>query len=109
MGLLDGDIRSIIGEALQSIMLDGTYYVTDGAGTETANHPVRGFVDDYTDHERGMLALPAEDRRITMLADGLAFTPNLNGRVTMEGTKYAVLDVVRDPAGDTWTMRGRPV
>lgn len=119
MGLLDGDLKDIIGDALDFVMIDltlikvtpGTYNpVTDSDASTTANIGCRGMVDRFTDYERGNSQglIEANDRKILVLAKSLnGSTPTTRDRITAEGTTYQIINIDRDPASATFTIQAR--
>jgi len=127
MGLLDGEIKNIVGGALDFIMIDmvlvkvtpGAYNpILDTDASTTANIACRGFVDDYSDEARSLSArdaggksqsiIEASDRKITVLALSLGSTvPAIRDTITAEGVTYQIINVKRDPASATYTIQAR--
>lgn len=115
MGLLDGDLRAEIGEALYEIMLPAVLHkavVTyDDAGAPVksfTDHACLGFVDSYAAVLRYSGALPDEAVKIVVLQASLAVEPTKDDEITIRATRYKVGRIDQDPAQATWELQGVP-
>lgn len=118
MSLLnDGKLAKTIAAALAGVMYPvtlrrvtpGTYVPGTGSTpATTTDFPARGMFDSFSTEElAGGLVLPG-DRRVTLLADGLAVTPTPATDSVVIGTKVlTVVAVTSDPAAATWTLQVR--
>lgn len=121
MGLLDGDIATIVNDALGGTLLDMTIApvvqtpVSGKPGKFTQSWPVahacKGMIADYSDFARAN-GMPATDRQIVVLANsyrdqnGDLLTPKRGDRATL-GRTYDVINVGTDPATAHWALQVR--
>lgn len=116
MGLLDGQIASVISAAFSGIFLDATLYRPaatgdDGAGGGDGNGfdngaAVKAQVDVATDAMRQTEGYVDTDARILVLASGVD-KPNTDCQITLLGVRYGIRNVSRDPCGAYWDLHGR--
>jgi hypothetical protein len=115
MGLLDVDIRSIVGAALTDILLDLTYTPPSTGGTMVGGAWVgatagsartcKGLVDaDVHSLLPDPTTRKAKHRRVLITQTSLAVTPEPGGKVTARSLALTVLQVSQDPAGATWEL-----
>lgn len=118
MGVLDR-LPAIVNGALGSLVFsDGVLKVpadaeSDGQGGFIPGTPVsktcKVLVDDFSDYRRQALGVPANDRKIIVLAasieDGAVPAPGYI--VTAQGRDWSVVSVVRDPAAATYELQAR--
>lgn len=111
--LFNVPIADILNDALGPLVLDCTIHqkteTTDGAGGFTysyTDYAAKGFVDEYSDYSR-LNGIPATDRKIVVLGKSTTIVPEKDDDVTIEGVRYQVIDVQRDPVEATYTLQGR--
>lgn len=115
MSILD-DLPDAIAEALDDVFRDAVLLVpgaqvTDGQGGYTSGppteHPCKALVDDYSDMRRSSRGIPANDRKIIILAATLTVSPALGQSIRAEGRDWSIIALSRDPAAATWEVQGR--
>ncbi len=119
MGLLDGGIKSIVGNALQGVFLDFSIIkktVTAGSDpwepsitTETVT-ACKAIVTRFKYHEIDGERVKMEDRKIIILAEGLAVVPEIGDYIkgSTDSRRYQVVSpVTKDPAGATYVVQAR--
>lgn len=119
MGLLDGGIKKIVGNALTGIFLDFTIiqksYTTPTnpweSGTESETETAcKAIVTKFKYYEIDGEKVRAEDRKIIILAQDLAVIPKDGDyiKANTDSRRYLVIgDVKKDPAGATYIVQGR--
>lgn len=87
----------------------GSY--TSGPSVSTTNHTCRGVISDYDERQIDGSLVQRGDRRVLLLGGSLpsSVVPAPNDEVTIEGTKYSIVNVRRDPAGASYTLQVRGV
>lgn len=119
MGLLDGGIKQIVGNALTGIFLDFTLIqktITEPTNpwesatsteTSTACKAINAkFKYSEIDGER----IKQEDRKIIILAEGLSVVPTMGDLLKQSGEtrRYEIVSpVMKDAAGATYTCHCR--
>lgn len=115
MSILD-DLPDVIAEALDDVFRPATLkvpgtQVSDGQGGyiagPPADHPCKALVDDYSDVRRSALGIPANDRKIIILAASMAVSPAVGHTIRAEGRDWSIISLTRDPAAATWEVQGR--
>lgn len=115
MSILD-DLPDVIAEALDDVFRAGVLLVpgdkvSDGQGGfrpgPPVEHPCRVLVDDYSDFRRSSLGIPANDRKIIILAASAPVSPAVGHAVRAEGRDWSIISLSRDPAAATWECQGR--
>jgi hypothetical protein len=119
MGLLDGGIKKIIGNAAAGIFLDFTIIRKESVlsvnpweapVTTSTSYACKGIVSKFKQYEIDGENVKINDKKIVLLAEGLAITPELGDliQVPNDTRKYEVVGMVtRDPAGATITAHCR--
>jgi hypothetical protein len=85
----------------------------DGEGGFIPGTPVaracKALVDDYSDYRRQALGIPANDRKIIVLAWSIAAgaVPETGHGIVAENRTWQVISVVRDPAAATYELQAR--
>lgn len=112
MGLLNGGLRTVFGAALAGLYLDALLYPPDhtsdgkGGGTSGWGSPIacKAQLDRVTQAQAqgGVDA----DQRIIVLAAGLDETITTDHEITVEGVRWAISAVSRDPAQAYYDLRG---
>lgn len=115
MSILD-DLPDVIAEALGDLfrpavlMVPGNK-VSDGQGGwkpgPTVEYPCKALVDDYSDMRRNTAGIPANDRKIIILAASVAASPAVGHAIRAEGRNWQTISLSRDPAAATWEVQGR--
>jgi hypothetical protein len=115
MGLLDGGLQAIFGQAFGPRLLDATLHkvtlTDDGTGgfsSASLPYPVKGMIDDYSDYTRAQLGVPQTDVRLIVMQYGVPVEPQLQDELTIRDRRYALSRIKADPANATWTMNGSP-
>lgn len=115
MGLLDTQIRTLVGSALSPILLDITYTPPSSGGSmvagawvgATAGTPqtCKGLIDsDVSELIPDPAGRNAKHRRVLILQTTLAVTPVTQGKVSDGSETVTVLRRERDPANATWVL-----
>jgi hypothetical protein len=114
MGLLDGGLAAIVGNALDFLLLDGTLRRETSTTVDEHGAPVatavvtfafRGFDDVYDAAYRARAGIPATDIKICIPAASLATTPRQDDKLTIRGVWYQARAVVSDPARALWEIQ----
>lgn len=114
------DIAAIIDSAMSGGLLDATLHQTT-PGTRTPGDPTggtnpttvdaacKGMVDDYADGEIDGTLVLVGDRKVLLIGNSIAglLVPQPQDGVTIEGERYTVIRVKRDPAAATYLCQGR--
>jgi hypothetical protein len=121
MGLLDGDIAALVSDGLEAaeLPLDLTLTRTV-AGTPdpdepwvpvtptTTAYPCRGFEDSYSAYYLANQLVQEGDRKIVILAQSLAVTPEPGDQITSRGETFTIVGPVKtDPARAAWECQAR--
>lgn len=117
MSLLDA-LPGVFAAALTPLFRDGVLKVpgvaiSDGQGGWTPGAPVpkacKVLVEDYSDYRRQAVGIPANDRKIIVLANSIAdgAVPAAGYTITAEGRDWSVVSVARDPAAATYELQAR--
>ena len=106
MGLLDGDISTIVDGALSGLLMDvtvtqvteGTYTPGTGVTNTETEYSGKGFVEDDAQRyiDNGMIN--SGNRVVTLTQGSLSITPAKGDKVTIRGKESVVQDVGQDPA-----------
>ncbi len=123
MGLLDGSVQSIVGNAARFLMLDVTIHkpadgtfdpstgnMTSDSFTDTAVSRA-GFPDSSSSMYRGDSLLEADERLVVLLQKPLVdagVTVAKGDEITIRSQRSRVLDVFEDPAQATLELRVKP-
>ena len=119
MGLLDGGIKKIVGNAVAGIFLDFTLIRVESVlpvnpweppVNITTEYRCKGIVSKFKQYEIDGENVKINDKKIVLLAEGLDVTPVLGDfiRVPNDTRKYEIVgQVTRDPAGATITAHCR--
>ena len=119
MGLLDGGIKTIVGNALPFLFLD--FNIIRSTTTAPANpwenptvveatYPCKAIITQFKYHEIDGEKIKAEDHKIVFLAASTTIEPMIDDRVQRVGEtrRYLIVSPVRkDPAGATFTAQAR--
>jgi hypothetical protein len=119
MGLLDGGIKTIIGNALPFLFLD--FVLVRSTTTQPTNpwenptvteteYPCKAIITKFKYHEIDGEKIKAEDHKIVFLAASATVEPSIDDRVQLVGEtrRYLIVSPVRkDPAGATFTAQAR--
>jgi hypothetical protein len=119
MGLLDGGIKAIVGNALPFLFLD--FMLIRSTTTAPTNpwenptvtetqYPVKAIITQFKYHEIDGEKIKAEDHKIVFLAASATIEPAIDDRVQRVGEtrRYLIVSPVRkDPAGATFTAQAR--
>ena len=119
MGLLDGQLKKIIGDATSFVFLD--YILVRKELSEAANpweepteaeveYSCKAIITQFKYHEIDGEKIKAEDHKVLFLADSIAVEPRIDDLVQRvgEAKRYQLVSPVRkDPAGATLTAQAR--
>lgn len=118
MGLFDGGIKKIVGQALGRVFLPGVIH-TDPVQTKVRgvpsgpktwkNTPIKGLREDYDQAYAMRTGIPDTDVKILVLQHKVKVTPNVADEVSLKGVRYSIIAVGSDPADATWALQSRPV
>jgi len=113
MGLLTGDVSSVFSSIMGAFFLDGTLHratlTDDGMGGGSASWsdtPVKAQLDSTTQQQQAGEGYTDRDQRILVLAHGLT-RPDPDDEITLNGVRWSIASVGRDPAGAYYDLRGR--
>lgn len=116
MSILDS-LPSIISGALSDVFRDATLTritasTSDGMGGHaqtTTTDACKALVTEYTAWQRQALGIPANERKILILAASLnsGLAPKPGDTLTIQGKVWSVVEVNSDPANATYECRGR--
>jgi hypothetical protein len=113
MGWLDGDIAAVFADVFDGFYLDATLhrrgFTDDGQGggsASSSNVAVKAQLDQTTEAQRNAQGYTDTDQRILVLASGLG-EPTTDDEITVDGRRWAIASVSRDPAGAYYDLRGR--
>ena len=109
-------LPNIVAGAVGGALFDAALIREDSPASDSAGRfartqiriRTRGLVEDYSDFARASGDIPVTDRKILLLGQALKNNPPIPGdSVDIEGRRYRVISVKRDPAGATYTIQGR--
>ena len=115
MSILD-DLPAEIAHALGDVFREGVLKVpgarnSDGQGgwisSAPSSHPCKALVDDFSDYRRQANGIPANDRKIIILAATVAVEPKVGHTINAEGRDWQIVSLVRDPARATYEVQAR--
>lgn len=120
MGLLDGDLKNIIGNAADFLFLRATLYreaVTQSSPSEpwkggTVGAPVsyacKAIREEYSERFRLDGTVKAGDVKIIVLAKSCPTEPLVNDIIQITGDrKRTIISVATDPANAVWELQAR--
>lgn len=114
MGLLDGGIASLFGQAFGQFYLDGnltrTTLIGDDSGGGTASYSnvaVKVQMDSCTEAMRAQAGYTDTDVRLLILHSPLGSDIQTDDKVSVGGSVYAIASVAQDPARSYWECRGQ--
>ena len=81
--------------------------VTGGVNSIETPYNGKGFIDDYRDSRIDGTIVKVGDRVVTILGATIPVEPEPNDEVTIEGRKWRIIRVARDPAGATYDCQVR--
>ena len=111
MGLLDGDLQAIFGEAFADIYLDGTLHKSDLTVEPVTfkRHPIKCQPDDWSEVYKVQNGIPQTDIRVLVLQHNVTARPNQDDEITVRGKRYRISGPVReDEAQAYWEIQARP-
>lgn len=116
MGLLDGQIQSIVNSALSPLLLDltfidvveGTYSIGTGKTNTETSYSCKGLVEDDAKRYQDLGLVREGDRVVTILQGSLSVTPEIGDKVTVRSVTSTVASVAQDPAQATWVLGVTP-
>lgn len=116
MSILDS-LPDIISGALSDVFRDATLTritpnVSDGRGgytQTTTTDACKALVTEYTAWQKQALGIPANERKILILAATLnsGLAPKPADTVTIQGRTWSIVEVGSDPANATYECRGK--
>lgn len=83
---------------------------SDGRGGYSAgssDHACKALVTEYTAWQRQAMGIPANERKILILAATLDGAPKPSDKITIQDRTWSIVDVGSDPANATYECRGR--
>ena len=116
MGLLDGGLQSVFGQAFGSLYLSGTLHrvtrTEDSGGSVTRSYSdtvVKVQIDSLTEAMRSAGGYTERDVRLIVLQRGIGAAPSTDDQITAGGRRFNVSNISEDPARSYWFMIGSPV
>lgn len=114
MTLLEGQLAGVFASAFSAIYTNATLYrsagVSDGKGGGTAGFDVgtavKAQLEAATEAMRSSDDYTETDMRILVLAQGVA-RPDTDCQILVDGQRWLIAHVGRDPAGAYWDLHGR--
>jgi hypothetical protein len=116
MSILDS-IPATIGAAFANVFRDATLTrvsgrTSDGRGgysQTTTDDACKALVTEYTAFQRLSAGIPANERKILVLATTLANSapPATGDTITIQGRTWSIVEVSSDPANATYECRGK--
>lgn len=113
------DIAGIVADATSGQLVPGTLHqisygsrsgsVTGGRTQTETDISFEGIIESYTEDEIDETTVLSNDRRVLIITNSMAqsVVPEPNWDVTIEGLRYRVIAVSRDPAEATYTLQVR--
>lgn len=82
--------------------------LTEGS-TKEQSYSCRGVVIDYTEHQIDNFIIKRGDRMVLLLGGTLPtnVVPTVNYKIEIEGARYVIVHVSRDPAAASYTCQVR--
>lgn len=82
---------------------------TAGTNSTKQSSPCKGFIQDYSASQFDGTSIMKGDRKVILLGGTLPsnVVPTPGDEVTIEGKKYDVVTVKRDPAAATYELQAR--
>jgi len=116
MGLLDGDIATIVNGAISGLLptvtvtqvVEGDYVPGTGVTNVETEYTGRGFVEEDVQRYIDSGLINSGTRVITLTQGSLSCTPAKGDKVTARGVESVVQDVGQDPAAATWVLGVTP-
>lgn len=81
--------------------------LTDGTNPTSVSYSGRGFVDDYNLEQKSNTLVQEGDRMVVLIGDSFSVTPETSDKITIEGSTYVIVSVMRDPDAATYTCQVR--
>lgn len=114
MSILDS-LPATIASAMSPLFRDATLHritgrTTDGRGGFTntvTDDACKALVTEYTAWQRQAMGIPANERKILILAATLDGAPKPSDKITIQDRTWSIVDVGSDPANATYECRGR--
>ncbi len=111
------DIQGLIWDNMADGLLDATLHVqtpgvrtpgdpTAGMNPTFADEAAKGFIDVYRERQIDGTIVKTGDRKVLLLGQGLT-PPKPADDVTIEGERYHIINVMRDPAAATYECQSR--
>lgn len=110
-GIVNGAMGELVFRAA-TLKVPGTP-TGDGQGGWLPGTPTsracKALVDDYSDYRRQALGIPANDRKIIVLAASIAAgaVPAVGHTINAEGRDWLIVAMARDPALATYELQAR--
>lgn len=115
MGLLDGDIATLMGDVMGQFYLDGTLrtvtFNDDGQGggtTTTTTQAVKVQEDRITEEARAAAGYSQLAKRFIVLQSGITGPLTGDSELTVGGATYMLSTPEQDPAKAYWYVVGVP-
>jgi hypothetical protein len=110
---LPAAVNAAMASLFRPAALKGTVTrVSDGRGgfeEVFSVHACRALVTDYTAYQRAAGSIPADERKVLVLAASIADgrVPRPSDTITIQGRVWDVVEVTSDPANATYEARCR--
>ena len=115
------DIAGLIHANISPGLLDATLHHTTpgtrtpgdptaGINSTSVDYPCKGIADDYRDAEVDGTIVQMNDRKILLTGNSIsggAVVPEQTDGITIEGVRYTIINIKRDPAAATYLCQSR--
>lgn len=94
-------LKAVGGDVTIRRVTTGAYNTTTGViGETTSDTTIKGFVEDVNAREVSDL-IQADDRRLTIAASSLTYTPTTADRVVIESVTYQIISIKTEEQDNT--------
>lgn len=122
MGLLDGDLAALVGDALRDIFLDATLTRTPMTGSAIdptpgtpVSYPCKAIHEEWGRSYLTNGLVRSDDRKVLILSTTLGTEPEPGDKITIRGETFTVVPgdtagapaIATDPAKAAWVLRAR--
>ena len=116
---ISGSLAATIYGAFKNLFLDATltrqvvlptspaFDPADPPAPTPVNYACKAIRDRYSVSEKNNSSILDGDAKILVLVNSLSVSPIRNDIITIQGTKFTVIDFDVDPANALWTIQGR--
>lgn len=116
MGLLDTDVRKMVGNALVGVFPPAVLHKVEktsndqgGFTYEETDYDCVAIREEYSNYFKQQNGIPVTDSKLIFLQTKMTVEPKKDDRATLNGVKFQIVKVEEDPARATWICQGRKV